>query len=102
MAPRQNTATNRGKKAKVKDGFIRAIGAADGETVEVVLPSLTYLKPGLARRLRGMGDRNAMWFIIEESLTAEALAALDEMDPDEFETLLVDWGTHSGINLGES
>ncbi|WP_159844923.1 hypothetical protein [Nocardia sp. CY41] len=98
---RKNTARNSGK---VKDNFVHPVTIdGDGnETVDVVLPSLTYIKPGISRRVRGMSNRDAMWFVIEQSASAAALDAIDEMDPDDFEDMLDAWCVHSGITLGES
>ncbi|MEV6661754.1 hypothetical protein [Nocardia fluminea] len=83
--------------AVVKNDFTYAVDGA-----EIVLPSLSYLKPGLVRRIRRLGDVDAMYTLLELSLTPEALAALDEMDPDAYHQLLEAWRAHSGLSLGES
>ncbi|MEV0294530.1 hypothetical protein [Nocardia sp. NPDC050710] len=82
---------------KVREDFVRQVG-----DVEVRLPSLTYLKPGLIRRIRRLSDVDAMYTLMEMTLPLQALAALDDMDPEEYSTLLEDWREHSGISLGES
>ncbi|NEW49332.1 hypothetical protein GV792_04650 [Nocardia cyriacigeorgica] len=82
---------------KVKDDFHKMVG-----DVDIVLPSLSYLKPGLVRRIRRMGDVDAMYTLFEIALSEEQLAVVDEMDPDEYETLLDEWRAHSGVSLGES
>lgn len=82
---------------QVKDEFVYAVG-----DVELRLPSLSYLKPGLIRRIRRLGDVDAMYTLLELTLSAESLAVLDDMDPDEYHALLDAWRTHSGVNLGES
>lgn len=81
----------------VKDDFVVEVGG-----VEVHLPSLSYLKPGLIRRIRRLGDVDAMYTLLELVLPAESLAALDDMDPDAYHDLLEAWRAHSGVNLGES
>ena len=83
--------------AVVKNDFTHTVDGA-----EIVLPSLSYLKPGLVRRIRRLGDVDAMYTLLELSLTPEALAALDEMDPDAYHQLLEAWRAHSGLSLGES
>ncbi|MFB8282046.1 hypothetical protein [Nocardia colli] len=82
---------------QVKDDFVYKVG-----DVELHLPSLSYLKPGLIRRIRRLGDVDAMYTLLELTLSAESLAVLDEMDPDAYHELLDAWRIHSGVNLGES
>ncbi|WP_433597924.1 hypothetical protein ACQPXH_19225 [Nocardia sp. CA-135953] len=81
----------------VKDDFVEEIGG-----VEVRLPSLTYLKPGLIRKIRRLGETDAAYTLLELSLSEEGLAAVDEMDPVEFDELMGRWRDHSGVTLGES
>ncbi|QLY30834.1 hypothetical protein [Nocardia huaxiensis] len=83
--------------AKVKEDFVYQVNG-----VEIQLPSLTYLKPGLVRRIRRLGDVDAMYTLLEMAVTPEALAALDDMDPDAYHEMLEAWRAHSGISLGES
>ncbi|CAM4498847.1 Tail assembly chaperone [Nocardia ninae] len=83
--------------SRVKDDFVRTVG-----DVEVRLPSLSYLKPGLIRRIRRMHDIDAMYTLIELTVSAEALVALDNMNQDEYQALLDEWRIHSGVGLGES
>ncbi|QIS16578.1 hypothetical protein [Nocardia arthritidis] len=82
---------------QVKDDFVHRVGS-----VELRLPSLSYLKPGLVRRIRRLGDVDAMYTLLELTLSADALAVLDEMDPEEYHELLEAWRIHSGVGLGES
>lgn len=82
---------------KVKDDFFYRVNG-----IEIQLPSLSYLKPGLVRRIRRLGDVDAMYTLLELTLAPEALAALDNMDPDAYREMLEDWRAHSGISLGES
>ncbi|MFI7001354.1 hypothetical protein [Nocardia sp. NPDC050175] len=91
------TAPNADSLDKVKDDFVRTVGDA-----EIRLPSLSYLKPGLIRRIRRMHDIDAMYTLIELTVTPQALAALDNMDQDEYHALLDEWRVHSGVGLGES
>jgi hypothetical protein len=81
----------------VKDDFVELVGQ-----VEVRLPSLTYLKPGLIRKIRRLGVADALYTIIELSVTQDILSVLDEMDHDEYHRLLASWQRHSGVSLGES
>ncbi|MGN2635338.1 hypothetical protein ACTD5D_03905 [Nocardia takedensis] len=81
----------------VKDKFVRVI---DG--VEVSLPSLSYLRPGLIRRIRKLGDVDALYTLLELELSPQALAVVDEMDPEDYREFLDAWREHSGVNLGES
>ncbi|WP_157978752.1 hypothetical protein [Nocardia aurea] len=81
----------------VRDEFVY-----DVDGIEVRLPSLSYLKPGLIRRIRRLGDVDAMYTLLELVLAPESLAVLDDMEPDAYHALLEAWRTHSGVNLGES
>ncbi|MFC9966338.1 hypothetical protein ACFVH4_19085 [Nocardia ignorata] len=89
------------KPDRVKEEFVHTLGEGD-TAVEVRLPSLTYLKTGVVRAMRGLNDRAAMWFVIEKYATTEMLAAIDDTFPDQMEALMDAWATHSGITLGES
>ncbi|TDP27617.1 hypothetical protein [Nocardia ignorata] len=82
---------------KVKEDFVERVGS-----VEVRLPSLTYLKPGTIRRIRRLGLTDALYTIIELSVPGEVLAALDDMDHDSYHRLIASWQRHSGVSLGES
>ena len=82
---------------KVKDDFVTKVG----ET-EVRLPSLTYLKPGLIRKIRRLGDVDAMYTLMELTLDEATLEVIDDMDPDEYAEMLDAWREHSGVSLGES
>ncbi|WP_280358118.1 hypothetical protein [Nocardia otitidiscaviarum] len=81
----------------MKDDFVYPIG-----DVDVQLPSLSYLKPGLVRRIRRLNDVDALYTLMELTLPVPALQAIDDMDPDEYQTFLNAWRAHSGISLGES
>lgn len=81
----------------VKDDFVTEL---DG--VEIRLPSLSYMTPGIVRVIRNMSDIDQTFTILEKSLTAEAMAKVDTLDPEEFNDLLIAWRDHSGITLGES
>ncbi|WP_155981095.1 hypothetical protein [Nocardia sp. CNY236] len=85
------------RPVQVKDEFVRQVAGA-----ELRLPSLSYLKPGLIRRIRRLNDVDAMYTLLELTLSPRALAVLDDMDPDEYQELLDEWRTHSGVTLGES
>lgn len=85
------------KDKYVRDPFFYKIG----ET-EIELPSLSYLKPGLVRKLRRLNGTDQMYTLFEEVLDADTLAVIDEMDPDEFEDMRLAWNKHSGVSPGES
>ncbi|MGW5316720.1 hypothetical protein [Nocardia thailandica] len=101
MATPRRTTRRTPKKApelqRVKDDFVYSLG-----DTEITMPSLTYLQTGLVRRMRGLGDRAAMWFVLEETGSEEALKAIDETYPDELDAFMSAWAEHSGITLGES
>ncbi|SNY84018.1 hypothetical protein SAMN04244553_3588 [Nocardia amikacinitolerans] len=84
------------KSNTVKDDYVKKVG-----DTEVRLPSLSYLKPGLIRKIRRLSDIDAMYTLLELVLEKDALAVLDDMDPDEYAALLDGWREHSGVSLGE-
>lgn len=94
MPPRARKTTS---PETVKDDFVREI---DG--VEITLPSMAYLKPGLVRKIRRLTDVDAMYTLLELILSPAQLDAIDEMDPDEYAKFMEDWREHSGLPLGES
>ncbi|MEU2106496.1 hypothetical protein [Nocardia sp. NPDC019255] len=69
---------------------------------KIVLPSLTWLKPGVFRKIRNMDGLNRLYALLEMSLNEKQLAAVDDMEPDEFNDMCQAWNDHSGITLGES
>ncbi|OBA62187.1 hypothetical protein A5780_19195 [Nocardia sp. 852002-20019_SCH5090214] len=104
-ANRRRRATKKNTDDYVRDDFSYMVTATDGDSaheVEVRLPSLTYLKPGQVRRMRKLSQVDAFYTLLEETLDDEALAAVDDMDPDEFRDMLDKWREHSGVNEGES
>lgn len=82
---------------KVKDDYVTEL---DG--VEVRLPSLAYLRPGLIRQIRRLNQTDAMFTLLELSLSEAGLAEVDKLDPEEFEKFMEGWRVHSGVSLGES
>ncbi len=88
-------------RPKVKEPFVHTFGEGE-DAFSVTLPSLSYLKPGLVRKVRRLANIDAMYTVLEIELDADTLAQLDEVDPDDFEAMLDAWNKHSGINLGES
>ncbi|WP_280246155.1 hypothetical protein [Nocardia abscessus] len=96
------TAAKRAPVKAVKDKYVRdPFFYKLGET-EIELPSLSYLKPGLVRRLRRLNGTDQMYTLLEEVLDKDALDLIDEMDPDEFDAMREAWHKHSGIEPGES
>ncbi|MBF6584433.1 hypothetical protein IU414_06620 [Nocardia farcinica] len=93
--------TAKKQNAKVKTDFVHTVGEGD-DAVEVRLPSLSYLKPGLIRRIRNLSDIDAMYTLLEAILDEDVLAVIDDMDPDEYEAMLTAWREHSGVSLGKS
>lgn len=81
----------------IKEPFVFKIG-----TEQIVLPSLSYLKPGIVRRIRRMSEVDKMYTLFEEALDENELKLLDDLDPDEFEKMCDEWMEHSGVTLGES
>lgn len=81
----------------VRDPFVYTVGE-----VEITLPSLSYLKPGLVRRLRRLNGTDQMYTLLEEVLDDDTLAVIDEMDPDDFDAMREQWHKHSGIDMGKS
>lgn len=70
--------------------------------VEITLPSLSYLKPGLMRKIRGRSELDQFFLLLEMHLNDEQLAAIDDLDPDEFAEFTNTWREYSGVSLGES
>lgn len=87
----------RNGNGKVRDDFVK-----DVDGTEVRLPSLSYLKPGLIRKIRNRSDIDAMYTLLEEALDEKTLKVLDDMDPDLYAELIDEWREHSGVSLGES
>lgn len=85
------------KPTKVRDDFVTEVNGT-----EVRLPSLSYLKPGVVRKIRRLGSIDAMYTLMELVLDEPTLEVIDEMDPDEYSDMLEGWKTHSGVSLGES
>lgn len=81
----------------VRDPFEHTVGRT-----KIVLPSLSWLKPGVFRKIRHMDGINRLYAILELSLDEKQLAAVDDMEPDEFNDMVQAWNDHSGITLGES
>lgn len=84
-------------KGKVREDFVK-----DVDGTELRFPSLSYLKPGLIRKIRNRSDIDAMYTLLEEVLDEKSLEILDEMDPDAYAELIDEWREHSGVSLGES
>ena len=82
----------------VREPFI--YGTKSGGEIE--LPSLSWLKPGVVRKLRHLDQVDQMYTLFEMHLSGAQLELLDGMDPDEFEDFCEQWKEHSGVGLGES
>jgi hypothetical protein len=80
----------------VREPFEKMVGKT-----KVVLPSLSWLKPGLFRKIRHLDGINRLYTLLELSLDEKQLAAVDDLDPDEFNDFCKEWNEHSGITLGE-
>ena len=89
-APRKSAKTSN------KDDFVKDVNGA-----ELRLPSMANLKTGLLRKIRRLGDTDAIFTLLEILLPTESLDVLDEMTSEEFEELCAEWREHSGISLGE-
>lgn len=92
---------NKFVKKKVKEDFVTTVGEGE-DAVEIRLPSLSYLRPGLLRQIRRMGETDSVFTIIEMSVSERAQEILDAMELDEWDALLDMWREHSGISMGES
>lgn len=89
-------AVSNGKSKRVEDPFVYAIG-----DVTIELPSLTWISPAFVRRTRRLNQMDQQFTLIEEHLNADQLAAVDSLDPREFDEMCTKWKRHSGIDLGE-
>lgn len=92
------------KKASIKkDAFVKDDFVTEVDGVEIRLPSLAYLKPGIIRKLRNRSQLDALYTILEIALGegSEALNAVDEMDAEDFASMVESWSEHSGTSLGE-
>ncbi|MFE3051604.1 hypothetical protein [Nocardia sp. NPDC059239] len=94
MAPRKNTTKT---VEKVRDDFVYTV-----DDREIRLPSLANLKPGIVRKVRRLGEVDAMFTMMEMTLDEDALALVDDMESEVFEDMCDKWRKHSGIDLGES
>lgn len=73
----------------------------EGKTYE--LPDMATIKPGVIRKARkGESDVDRTFLLIELALgeDSETLAALDELDADEFNRVITEWT--QGAPVGES
>ncbi len=92
----------------VKDDFVYTLRDADdkGEgEIKVSLPSMTYLAPKMVREIRKLDEYEAVWTVIEASLTPAEMAEFDATvgeSPEQFEAFIDAWNEHSGVDLGES
>ena len=67
------------------------------------LPRFGKWKAGLTRRIRKLGEVDAMFTILEEVADEETLAAIDDMDETQLAQLIESWVEHAGgVTLGES
>lgn len=81
----------------VREPFERTIGRT-----KVTLPSLSWLKPGTYRKIRHLDGADRLYTLLEMLLDEKQLAAVDDLEPDEFADFCKAWNEHSGIGLGES
>lgn len=97
--------TTRARRAPAakKDKFVRDPFVEIVNGVEVTLPSLSFLKPGLIRKIRHEPSVVDQQFaLLEHVLDDEQMAVIDDMDPDEFAEFCTRWKEHSQVDLGES
>lgn len=71
-----------------------------GETFTLAAPS-QVLTAGFARRTRDLPLANQFFEMVEALADADALAAIDEMQRDEFQQFQRDFYAHAGVELGE-
>lgn len=72
---------------------------------KITLPSMTWLKPGLIRKIRKLNGTDRLYTLLEEILGEDSpeMKIVDDMDPDAFADMCKAWNDHSqGVGLGES
>jgi len=72
----------------------------DGKTVTV--PSLAKMNAGIMRRTRRLDEEDRVWTILEFVCDADTIAAIDDLDAEQFEAFMAAWQKHSGVSVGES
>lgn len=70
------------------------------EKKKVTLPDFKSLPVGVIRKARKIDPDEAIWFVLEEILTAEELAVIDSMPISNFTEAMNGWT--QGAPLGES
>jgi len=86
-----------------EDNFVREPFEYPLGRSKIVLPSLTWLKPGLLRKVRRLGGTDRLYTLLEELLDEKHLELVDDMEPDDFAEMCKQWNDHSkGVGLGES
>jgi len=73
-----------------------------GGTLTVPSMSKLFKTAGELRRMRGASPIDVAMFVIERDCSPKELGQFDEMSMEEFEEFSVAWGTHSGVDAGES
>lgn len=68
----------------------------------VTLPYLKNLKVGVIRKLRGQPADEQFFGILEAIADDDTLAVIDDMDAQQFATLMEQWQQQSGVTVGES
>lgn len=95
-------ATRRPKPKEKDDKYVREPFVYPIGDQTITLPSLSWMKPGVVRKLRHLGEVDMMYTLFEMHLPPDELELLDDMEPDEFEKFTDMWREHSGVDLGES
>lgn len=72
------------------------------EGEEIVLPHLKNLPTGILRKVRNKEALDAAFSIFESLCDDQALAVIDAMPLEEFQSFQVAWEKASGTSLGES
>jgi len=76
--------------------------AASGRTIGMVkLTPARKPKPGVLRRLHREGGMSVMWYFVELASSPAALRVQEELDEEEYTTLLRAWAEFAGIELSE-
>lgn len=74
--------------------------ADDGTTIN--LPSLNTIKAGTFRKHRKLGEVDFVFTVLEEVVSPDELAKVDNLGFGEIEKMFGDWQKSAGANAGES
>lgn len=67
----------------------------------IVVPSFSKVKFGIIRKIRRQSVADQMFSLVEELCDDDTLALLDDLEQDEAQKFVEQWGEFSGVTLGE-